>query len=63
MTAPATAPIAPMISGFHSKITPRTAASPPPTTAPTIPPPGRHGPAYRSLAASTSRMSTFSRAT
>ena len=45
MNAPATAPMTPMISGFHSKITPSTAASPPPTTAPTIPPPGRHGPA------------------
>ena len=32
----------------------------PPITAPTIVPPGRHGPAYRSLAASTSRLSIFS---
>jgi len=38
-------------------------AAPTPTIAPVIAPPGRQGPAYRSWAASTSRRSTFSRAT
>ena len=63
ITRPANAPAITNGRTSYSNAAASTPASPPPTTTPAIEPPGRHGPANRSLAASTRRMSIFSRDT